>query len=467
MVVDDDARRPQEWTVELRERIAQLMPQARRDLAELVAFKSVADPRQQPKEECENAARWVAERFTELGFANAQLAPMPDGSNAVIGSRPCGNPAAPTVLLYAHFDVQPAPDDGSWRTPPFELTEVDGRWYGRGAADCKGNILMHLTALRALGDDVPVNLKLVIEGSEEQDGAGIETFVPNNAELLRADAILVCDSGNAAVGSPALTVTLRGIVNVVVTVEALAAELHSGSFGGAAPDALAALIAMLATLRDSDGNTTIVGLDNTQKWEGAPYAVEQFRSDAGVLDGVGLLGDGDVADMLWARPAVTILGIDCQPVVGSPSAITPKAAARVSLRVPPGMDVADALQALTDHLNANAPWGVHVTVESDGAGRPFEAVADGPAYTAIADAMLDAYGVPMTTLGEGGSIPLCNVFAETFPAAEIILMGVEEPAAAIHAPNESVDPSELESMALAEALFLRDYPTKLGRHRAR
>ena len=444
--------------MELSERVAELMPQARRELAELVSYRSVADERQQPREECEKAARWVVDRFAECGFTDAHLKEMPDGSNAVIGSRSCGDPDAPTVLLYAHYDVQPAPDDGSWRTPPFELTEVDGRWYGRGAADCKGNILMHLLALRSLGDDIAVNLKLVVEGSEEQGGAGLEDFVPGHADLLRADAVLVCDSGNAAVGRPALTVTLRGIVNVIVSVEALAGELHSGSFGGGAPDALAALIAMLASLRDENGNTTIDNLDNTQTWDGAPYPVDQFVSDAGVLDGVSLVGDGSLAEQLWARPAVTVLGIDCPPVVGSVGAIVPRAAARVSLRIPPGTDVAHAQQALTDHLCAHAPWNVHVNVELEGTGRPFEAVTDGPAYATMGEALEAAYGIAATTLGEGGSIPLCNVLAETFPDAEIILMGVEEPAAAIHAPNESVAPSELAAMATAEAIFLQRYP---------
>ena len=229
------------------------------------------------------------------------------------------------MLLYAHYDVQPPLDDSAWRTPPFELTEVDGRWYGRGAADCKGNILAHLLALRALGNDVPVNLKLVVEGSEEQGTGGLEAFVASHPDLLRADTILVCDTGNAAVGHPAATVTLRGMVNVVVTVEAMASELHSGMFGGAAPDALAALIAMLASLRDQQGNTTVTGLDNAQTWTGAPYPPEQFRSDAGVLEGVSLLGDGSVSDMLWARPAVTVLGIDCPAVTGSTAAIVPRA----------------------------------------------------------------------------------------------------------------------------------------------
>jgi acetylornithine deacetylase/succinyl-diaminopimelate desuccinylase-like protein len=444
---------------DLRQRIADLMPTARDELAELVAVRSVADPRQYPAAECERAAQWVLEKFRELGFSDAHLEETADGSMAVVGSRPCADPDAPTVLLYAHYDVQPPLDDDAWHTPPFELTEVGGRWYGRGAADCKGNIVMHLTALRALGEEVAINLKLVVEGSEEQGTGGLEAFVPAHADLLRADAILVCDTGNAAVGHPAATVSLRGMVNVVVTVEALTSEIHSGMFGGAAPDALAALVAMLATLRDAQGNTTVTGLDSTRRWSGAPYPPEQFAADAGVLDGVSLLGDGSVSDMLWARPSVTILGIDCPPVVGSAAAVVPRAAARLNLRIPPGTSPETAQPALVEHLRAVAPWGVHVTVEVEATGSPFEAATDGPAYRAMGEAMQRAYGREMTSLGQGGSIPLCNVFEETYPDAEIILMGVEEPLCLIHAPNESVDPGEIEAMALAEALFLERYAT--------
>ncbi|MET8519498.1 dipeptidase [Nocardioides sp. NPDC004968] len=443
--------------MDLRSRITELMPQARAELAELVAIKSVADPRQFPPEECHRAAQWVLDHFAALGFDDARLAETADGSNAVVGSRQCTRPDAPTVLLYAHYDVQPPLDDAAWQTRPFELVEKDGRWYGRGTADCKGNILMHLLALRALGQDVPVNLKLVVEGSEEQGTGGLEAFVVDNADLLRADTILVCDTGNAAVGQPAATVSLRGMVNVVVSVEALTSEVHSGMFGGAAPDALAALIAMLASMRDAAGNTTVEGLDNTRRWEGQPYPPEQFRSDAGLLDGVQLLGDGSVSDMLWARPAVTVLGIDCPPVVGSAAAIVPKAAARLNLRIPPGLAPDVALKALEAHLRLTAPWGVHVTIEVEATGSPFRATTDGPAYQAMGEAMLEAYEKPMASLGQGGSIPLCNVFTDTYPDAEIILMGVEEPQALIHAPNESVDPREISSMALTEALFLQRY----------
>jgi len=445
--------------MELRERVAGLMDQARSDLAELVSMRSVADPRQYPVEECDRAAHWVRDAFAAVGFTDLRLAETSDGSRALYGERRTAHAWAPTVLLYAHYDVQPPLDEKAWRTPPFELTEVGGRWYGRGAADCKGNIVMHLTALRALGDDVPVNLKLIVEGSEEQGTGGLEDFVPRHADLLRADVILVCDTGNAEVGVPAVTVSLRGLVNVVVTVEALCSELHSGMFGGAAPDALAALIHMLATLRDEAGNTTVHGLDNTQTWTGESYPAARFRHDAGLLDGVSLLGDGSVADMIWARPAVTVLGIDCPPVVGSASAIQPHARARLNLRLPPGMNPVKAQDALVAHLLAAAPWGVRVVVEAEGSGEPFQARTGGPAYTKLSAAMLEAYGQEMTALGQGGSIPLCNVFADTYPDAEIILMGVEDPLCAMHAPNESVDPAEIADMALTEALFLQRYAT--------
>ncbi|MFJ7779436.1 dipeptidase [Streptomyces yangpuensis] len=447
---------------DLTARVAAQMPRALQDLAELVAIPSVADPRQYPPEECRRAAEWVAAAFTGAGLYDVRLEPTPDGSLAVLGHRPAP-PGAPTVLLYCHYDVQPPLDDSAWHSPPFELTERDGRLYGRGAADCKGNIVMHLTALRALGDDIPVGLKLVAEGSEEQGTGGLEAYVPEHPEALRADALLICDTGNAAVGVPTATTTLRGLANLVVTVSTLAGDLHSGMFGGPAPDALAALIRILDTLRDTDGATRIDGLDSDGTWEGAGYDEQQFRDDAAVLEGVRLLGSGSVADRLWARPAVTVLGIDCPPVVGSAAAVPARARARVSLRVPPGTDAGAAAAALTAHIEHHAPWGVQVSVEREGTGSPFRAATDGPAYAALDRAMREAYGRPISFLGQGGSIPLCNVLGDTFPDAELILMGVEEPRCLIHAPDESVDPTEIERMALVEALFLRHYADRADR----
>ncbi|MFF4267520.1 dipeptidase [Streptomyces virginiae] len=440
----------------LAERIDALMARARSDLAELVAIPSVADPRQFPPEECARAARWVADAFTEAGLIDVRLEETPDGSHAVLGHRP-GPPGSPTVLLYCHYDVQPPLGEAAWTSPPFTLTERDGRWYGRGTADCKGNIVMHLTALRALGDALPVGLKFVAEGSEEQGTGGLEEYVAAHPGDFRADALLICDTGNAAVGRPTATTALRGLADLVVTVTTLRGDLHSGMFGGPAPDALAALIQILSTLRDPDGGTRVDGLDCTGTWSGVPYEEERFRADACVLDGVRLTGSGTVADRLWARPAVTVLGIDCPPVVGSAAAVPAKARARVSLRVPPGTDSEAAAAALTAHLTAAAPWGARVSVEKQGIGSPFRPATDGPAYRAMGRAMGQAYGRPMEFLGQGGSIPLCNVLAGTCPDAEIILMGVEEPRCLIHAPDESVDPTEIRNMALVEALFLLDY----------
>ena len=445
----------------LRERVGDLLPQARADLARMVSFRSVHDPAQSPPEECQKMVDFLVDAFAELGLQDVRGYETHDGSQAVCGHRP-GPPGSPTVLLYFHHDVQPPLDDAAWSSPAWELTEREGRWYGRGAADCKGNIAMHLTALRALGDDLPVGIKIVGEGSEEQGTGGLEEFVPEHADLLAADAILVCDAGNFAVGVPSLTTSLRGLANVWVTVRTLSSPMHSGMFGGAAPDALAALIAMLATLRDEHGNTTIAGLDASQTWDGAAYPAEQFREDANVLEGVDLLGDS-VSDMIWARPAATVLGIDCPPVVGSSAAIQPEARARINLRVPPGMDAKRAQEALIDHLAAVAPWHVQVEFEREADGQPFVGALSGPGYEAMKSAMRDAYGRDLVMQGQGGSIPLCNVFAETFPQSEIMLIGVEEPRCLIHAPNESVDPTEIANMALVEALFLQRYGSSTAR----
>jgi acetylornithine deacetylase/succinyl-diaminopimelate desuccinylase-like protein len=444
---------------DLRPVVASLMGRAKQDLAELVAFKSVADAKQYPPEECEKAARWVVDAFTEVGLSDVTMSPTPDGSMAVHGHAPAPD-GAPTVLLYCHYDVQPPLGEDHWTSPIWELTERDGRWYGRGSADCKGNVVMHLTALRALRrlhGGFPCGVKLISEGSEEQGTGGLEEFVPPNADLLRADAILVVDTGNFAVGVPTLTTTLRGMTSVDITLEALGSAMHSGMFGGPAPDPVVALIQILSTLHDEHGNTTVDGLDATQTWTGVEYPAEQFRADANVLDGVKLMGDGEVADLLWARPSATVLGMDIPPVIGSSSAVQASAAARISLRLPPGMTGRQAQDALVAHLERRIPWGMHHTIERVAVGDPFVGSLDGPAFEAMKAAMEEAFGRSMTTEGQGGSIPLCNVLADTYPDAEIMLLGVEEPKCLIHAPNESVDPSEIEHIALAEALFLENY----------
>ncbi|MER5519354.1 dipeptidase [Streptomyces sp. NPDC002763] len=441
------------------ETVAALLPRARAELAELVAFKSVADFAQFPRSESEGAANWVADALRAEDFVDVAVLDTPDGTQSVYGYLP-GPEGAKTVLLYAHYDVQPPLDEAAWTSPPFELTERDGRWYGRGAADCKGGVIMHLLALRALkaNGGVPVNVKVIAEGSEEMGTGGLERYAEQHPDLLTADTIVIGDTGNFRVGLPTVTTTLRGMAMIRVQIDTLQGNLHSGQFGGAAPDALAALIRVLDSLRAEDGSTTVDGLAPESGWAGLEYEEEQFRKDAKVLDGVGLIGDGSVADRVWARPAVTVLGIDCPPVVGATPSVQASARALVSLRVPPGVDAAEASKLLQAHVEAHTPWGARVRTETVGQGQPFRADTTSPAYQAMADAMAVAYpGETMQYAGQGGSIPLCNTLASLYPHAEILLIGLSEPEAQIHAVNESVSPEELERLSVAEALFLRNY----------
>ncbi|QFZ77981.1 M20/M25/M40 family metallo-hydrolase [Streptomyces fagopyri] len=441
------------------ETVASLMPAAKADLTELVAFKSVADFGQFPRVESEGAANWIADALRAEGFQDVALLDTPDGTQSVYGFLP-GPEGARTVLLYAHYDVQPPLDEAAWTTPPFELTERDGRWYGRGTADCKGGLVMHLLALRALkaNGGVPVSVKVIVEGSEEQGTGGLERYAEEHPDLLTADTIVIGDVGNFRLGLPTVTSTLRGMTLVRVRVDTLEGNLHSGQFGGAAPDALGALIRVLDSLRAKDGSTTVDGLTGDARWEGLQYDEEAFRQDAKVLDGVELIGSGSVADRIWARPAVTVLGIDCPPVVGATPSVQAGARALVSLRVPPGTDAVEATKLLQAHLEAHTPWGARVSTEQIGQGQPFRADTSSPAYTAMAEAMAVAYpGEEMQSAGQGGSIPLCNTLASLYPSAEILLIGLSEPEAQIHAVNESVSPDELERLSVTEALFLQKY----------
>ncbi|MFJ2829861.1 dipeptidase [Streptomyces sp. NPDC087263] len=441
------------------ETVASLMPRAKAELTELVAFKSVADFDQYPRSESEGAANWVADALRAEGFQDVALLDTPDGTQSVYGFLP-GPEGAKTVLLYAHYDVQPPLDEAAWVSPPFELTERDGRWYGRGSADCKGGVVMHLLALRALkaNGGVPVHVKVIVEGSEEQGTGGLQAYAEEHPELLTADTIVIGDAGNFRAGLPTVTSTLRGMTLVRVQVDTLEGNLHSGQFGGAAPDALAALIRVLDSLRAEDGSTTVDGLADDAEWDGLQYEEAAFRQDAKVLEGVELIGTGTVADRIWARPAVTVLGIDCPPVVGATPSVQAGARALVSLRVPPGMDAAEATKLLDAHVVAHTPWGARVSTEQIGEGQPFRADTSSPAYASMAEAMSVAYeGQEMQYAGMGGSIPLCNTLASLYPRTEILLIGLSEPEAQIHAANEGVSPDELERLSIAEALFLRNY----------
>lgn len=449
---------------DLRQRLAAAvdhgMPRARADLEDLVAFRSVANPDIEPADECHHAAALVASLLVEEGFGDVDQLPAPDGSTAVVARSP-GPEGAPTVLLYSHYDVVPAGDLAAWWTPPWELTERDGRWYGRGAADCKGNLVASLLALRAVAHecgDWPVGVAVLCEGSEEQSSGGMEALARERPELVQCDALLLADTGNVELGVPTVTTSLRGTGSVLVTVRTMVRPAHSGMYGGAVPDALQALLMALASLRDETGETTVDGLAHDGTWRGAPLDRERLRTDAALLDGVDPLTgqDATAADLLWARPAATVLAIDCPPVSQVTAAVQGEARAVVNLRVPPGTDAAHAQRLLTDHLVRHTPFGAQVDVRPVSLGQPFEARTDGPAYRALARSMKAAFGRDLVTTGQGGSIPLATALAELVPDTEILLFGVEEPGCHIHGPNESVHPDELRRTALAQALFLAD-----------
>ena len=430
------------------------------DLAALVSFNS---PHSTPElaDEHEAACAWTVAALEKAGLKVTRY-PTVDDADTVVGVKePVGD--APTVLLYSHYDVVPAGDPAAWTNDPFELTERDGRWYGRGAADCKGNLAMHLEALRLLEQNggTDLGLKVVVEGSEELGGEdGLVKLIESDPEIFRADVILIADSGNAAVGEPTLTTSLRGGAQIKVTVETLEGAIHSGSFGGAAPDAAHALVRIADSLFDEHGRTTIDGVDTTTKWSGDAYERDTFRTDAGVLDGVQLLGtvEDEPADMCWARPAVTMIGFTSTPVAKAVNAVNPRAEAQFNLRVPAGQNAAEVAQKMVEHIHAHTPWGAKVDVEVSGVNEPFATDPERPGVAKLGECLREAYGAEtLTVVGSGGSIPLTITLQEQFPEAEIALFGVEEPACGIHGVDESVDPTEIERIAVAEARFLKTY----------
>ncbi len=422
------------------------------DLAHLVALPSVADGAHEVA--LSATADEVVRLFSQAGVDDVRRVPTDDGTDTVLGHSP-GPEGAPTVLLYSHYDVQPA-DPAEWTSSPWELTERDGRLYGRGAADCKGNLVMLLTALRSLPKPWPVGVRIVCEGSEEMSKGGLGRLVGTDPGLFAADVMLIADSGNIERGVPTVTTSLRGTGSVLVTVRTMASPGHSGSYGGAAPDALAALIAMLATLRDQAGDTTVTGLDNSGRWAGADYPEDRFAGDARVLPGVRLLGSGSVADSVWARPAATVLAIDAPSIADATAAVQHEARALVGLRVPPSQDAARAQRLLVAHLEGAAPWGAQVTVEPRTLGQGWALTGRGRGYDALAHAMRTSFGADLVEAGQGGAIPLCNELQTAHPEAEILLIGVEEPACHIHAADESLDPEEFRRTAQAVALMLQE-----------
>jgi acetylornithine deacetylase/succinyl-diaminopimelate desuccinylase-like protein len=426
------------------------MPGVRRDLESLVRIQSVsADPARAG--EVRRSAEAVAELFTAEGLDVGIVAA--GGAPAVLAHK-AGPPGAPTVLLYAHHDVQPEGDQTAWTSPPFEPTERGERLYGRGAADDKAGIAAHLAAIRAVGPELPVSVTVFVEGEEEVSSPTLTALLAEHHNALRADVIVIPDSVNWDVGVPALTTSLRGCVDFVVEVRTLRHAVHSGMWGGPIPDALTALCRLLATFHDDAGDVAVDGLVRSTAADLA-YPEDRIRAEAGLTDGVQLIGVGTFVDRVWAKPAVSVLAIDTTRIADASNTLIPAARAKVSVRLAPGDSAANAMERLREHVEAAVPWGAEVTFTPGEVGDPFRINAAGPAYDVARGAFHDAWdGTAPVDIGVGGSIPFIAEFANAFPDAAILVTGVEDPDTRAHGENEGLHLAEFQRVCLAEALLL-------------
>ncbi|HYJ66954.1 MAG TPA: dipeptidase [Nocardioidaceae bacterium] len=437
---------------DLRAKITELLPALRKDLDDLVRIESVsADPERLG--EVERSARATADLFAAEGV-DVEIVRAYDGAPpAVIGEKR-GPEGAPTVLLYAHHDVQPENDPADWDSPPWEPTERDGRLYGRGAADDKAGIVAHLAALRALGDDLPVTVRLFIEGEEEVASATLPKLLAMYQDRLRSDVMVIADSGNWDIGVPALTTSLRGLVRVNVEVRTLTHGVHQGMWGGLAHDALMSLSRLIASLHDDAGNLVVEGLVSGPAAD-VEYPEERLRAESGAIDGLQWIGSGSSVERLWTKPALSVIGLDAPKVDGSSNTLTPAARARLALRTAPGETSKNAIACLQAHLEKHVPWGAQLSIEVVDTGEPIAIDATGPAYDAARAAFTEAWdGTAPVDMGVGGSIPFIAEFLESFPDASVLVTGVEDPDTRAHGANEGLHLAEWERVCVAEALLL-------------
>ncbi len=434
-------------------RIRELMPDLRRDLEELIRIPSVSRPGV-VDEPLMAAFEFTSKLFADAGVDVGRL-DLPGTAPIVTGTIPAP-PGAPTVLLYSHYDVVAAGDEALWTSPPFQPTERDGALYGRGAADTKSNILMHVAALRAWDGRPPVGIRLCIEGHEEVGSGALPGYPATDPDRFGADALLIGDMGSVSPGIPTLTTALRGMANVVLEVRTLDSGKHSGQYGGAAPDALLALLRAIGSLHDDNGDVAVPGLRRNE-WGGPEQDEAQFRQLGTVLEGMPLIGTGGLGSRVWSGPAVTCTGIDVPSVDGAVNAVSPYARAVLNVRVHPEQPATEAQAAVMAHLRAQRPFGIPIEVHAGPTGNGFAAATGGPAYAAARQAWSAAYGAEVVFAGSGGSIPIVSALAGALPHAEALLVGTTDGFANIHAPNERVLLDEFERAAIAEADFLGRY----------
>jgi acetylornithine deacetylase/succinyl-diaminopimelate desuccinylase-like protein len=455
------------------------LPRTRAWLEDLVAIPSISCSLDHVDDVRRSAER-TAELLTEAGLDDVrllELLPGPDGGVVhpyVTGSWLGAGPDAPTVLLYAHHDVQPVGTVANWASEPFVPTERDGRLYGRGAADDKAGILAHVAALRAWQDargGAPVNVKVIIEGEEEIGSPNLDRFLDAHADELRADVIVLTDLTNWQVGWPGLTYALRGMADVSVTVRTLTQPVHSGMWGGPVPDALTATARLLASLHDERGEIAVAGFEDDvrplstaerARLDALDLDVEALRADVRLLDGVTTTGDPDrsLVERLWMRPTITPIGMDVPAVAEASNTLLSEVRTKLSVRLAPGQDPERALGALRDHLEASAPFGAQVEVELGERNAAWVTEPGGPAWDAAVAAMTAAYGRAPAAMGCGGSIPFVQPFSDRFGGAPCLLVGVEDPASNAHGEDESLHIEDFTKACLTEAFLLAELGTR-------
>ncbi len=424
----------------------------RDELESMVRIPSVSAP-SYPANEVRRSATFVASLLEASGLQDVRLLEIQGAHPAVYGQKR-GPEGAPTVLLYAHHDVQPPGPQDQWAAAPFEPFEHDGRLFGRGTADDKAGIALHLASIRALGDDVAVNIKVFIEGEEEIGSAHLVDFLDAYAELLASDAIIIGDAGNWRVGTPTLTTSLRGLVDCKVTVRTLRFAVHSGSFGGTYPDANIVLARVLSSLHDDDGSVAVEGLVHHDA-DPLDLTAKELAEQVLPVSGLELVGSGTLTSRMWTQPSISVLAIDAVPIREAINQIVPEASAKVSMRIAPGQDPNEALDALTSHLESAVPWGAEITIEPGALGSAIDLETTGDVYDAYREGMRVGYNAEPVESGMGGSIPFVSAFCGIYPDAAVLLIGVADPMSRYHGPNESVDLADITSASVAQAVALR------------
>ena len=434
------------------------------DLKELVRVPSVSfdgfDPNQ-----VRRSGEAVAQLCRQRGLENVELLELP-GAHPYVYADHLHAPGKPTLLLYAHHDVQPAGDETKWKTPPFEPTEVNGRLFGRGSADDKAGVVVHTSAinawLKATGS-LPINVKLVIEGEEEIGSGHLAAFLQKHRQKLQADAIVLTDTGNFDVGIPAITTALRGLVAVDVEVRALRGSVHSGMWGGPIPDPVQGLAKMIASLTDEQGEITIPGIqaqvrrlnaDEEAAFKGLPYDHAQFRDQAGLVESATLIGgSGTVYEKMWRKPSLSVNAIQASSKKDARNIICDSAWAKIGIRIVPDLEPRETQRLLEAALRKAAPWGLEVTITGEGGGNWWITDPKHPMFQAAFRALEAGYGRKAEIIGAGGSIPFVEPFARELGGVPALLIGVEDPYTNAHSENESLSLSDFDK-AIKSAIRL-------------